>query len=299
MTDVLPARAVRGGRDWTLYLGDCLDIMREMQGRFAHCITDPPYEEEAHTKARRSLKHAAQKRGVDNRGEVRRIDAPLEISFSAMTTQDRALASELIADRVDGWVLAFCQIEAVGLWRHTMDSAGLDWVRGGVWIKPNGTPQFTGDRPGQGFESLALASNAPDVDEDDGDWGSSIAIAHRPGRKKWNGGGRHAVWTFPLEHNAGGGGKAEHPTIKPLALMLALIADFTQPGDTVIDPFAGSGTTGVACLRLGRKFVGIERDEKFFALATERLSAEERGSDVESARAGQTSIFDALGSIDS
>lgn len=273
MTDVLPARAVRGGRDWTLYLGDCLDIMREMQGRFAHCITDPPYEEEAHTKARRSLK--AQKRGVDNRGEVRRIDAPLEISFSAMTTQDRALASELIADRVDGWVLAFCQIEAVGLWRHTMDSAGLDWVRGDVWIKPNGTPQFTGDRPGQGFESLA--------------------IAHKPGRKRWNGGGQHAVWTFPLEHNAGGGGKAEHPTIKPLALMLALIADFTQPGDTILDPYAGSGTTGVACLRLGRKFVGIERDPKYFELAAERLAAEEAGSNVAARRAGQLSILDAVG----
>lgn len=270
----MSAGAVRGGEGWLLYKGDCLDLLPEIS-EVDHCITDPPYEEEAHTKARRSLKDATQKRGAQNVGAVRRIDAPLEIAFSAITQDDRDAVSDLIADRVSGWVVAFCQIEAVGLWRGSLKSAGLDWVRGGVWIKPNGAPQFTGDRPGQGFES--------------------IAIAHKPGRKKWNGGGKHAVWTFPLEHNAGGGGKAEHPTIKPLALMLALIADFTQPGDTILDPYAGSGTTGVACLRLGRKFVGIERDPKYFELAAERLAAEEAGSNVAARRAGQLSILDAVG----
>jgi site-specific DNA-methyltransferase (adenine-specific) len=144
-------------------------------------------------------------------------------------------------------------------------------VRGGIWRKPDGAPQFTGDRPGQGFECLA--------------------IAHPPGRKRWNGGGKHAVWTHCLEHGHGSGLRNEHPTQKPIGLMLDLVADFTDRGDVVLDPFAGSGTTGVACLRLGRRFVGIERDPTFFALACERLRAEVNGSTVQSSRAGQLPLM--------
>ena len=267
-------RRTESGAGWTMHLGDCLEILPTI-GPVAVCVTDPPYEVEAHTKARRSLKDATQKRGAANAGEVRRIDAPLEISFPAITQDERERVSDLLFDVTDRWVVAFCQIEAVAAWRGALVTAGFDWVRGGVWIKPNGAPQFTGDRPGMGFESLA--------------------IAHKPGRKRWNGGGRHAVWTCPLDHNAGGGGKAEHPTMKPLALMLALVADFTDAGDVVLDPFAGSGTTGVACLRLGRSFIGCERDPKFFDLACERLRAEERGISLDAHRSGQASIFDRIG----
>lgn len=75
--------------------------------------------------------------------------------------------------------------------------------------------------------------------------------------------------------------------------MLALVADFTDPGETILDPFAGSGTTGVACLRLGRKFIGIEKDPTYFALACERLRAEEQGSTLQAARAGQMALLGA------
>ena len=73
--------------------------------------------------------------------------------------------------------------------------------------------------------------------------------------------------------------------------MLELVELFTDPGESVLDPFAGSGTTGVACLRLGREFIGIERDPKYFALACERLRAEEAGSTLQAARAGQAALF--------
>jgi site-specific DNA-methyltransferase (adenine-specific) len=73
--------------------------------------------------------------------------------------------------------------------------------------------------------------------------------------------------------------------------MLALVADFTDPEETILDPFAGSGTTGVACLRLGRKFIGIEKDPTYFALACERLRAEEQGSTLQAARAGQMALL--------
>lgn len=62
-----------------------------------------------------------------------------------------------------------------------------------------------------------------------------------------------------------------HPTEKPVPLMADLVSLYTNPGDLVLDPFMGSGTTGVACLKLGRRFVGIERDPKFFDLACERI----------------------------
>jgi site-specific DNA-methyltransferase (adenine-specific) len=55
--------------------------------------------------------------------------------------------------------------------------------------------------------------------------------------------------------------------------MEALVSDFTDPGELVCDPFAGSGTTGVACIRLGRRFIGWERDPKYFAVAVKRLRA--------------------------
>lgn len=170
------------GKGWTMHLGDCLDVMATL-APVDHVITDPPYEAEAHTKARRSLKDATQKRGQANRGEVRRIDAPLTISFAAITEADRTEAARLLSGLTSRWTIAFCQIEAIAAWRVALAAGGQDWIRGGIWRKPDGAPQFTGDRPGQGFESLA--------------------IAHPAGKKRWNGGGKHAVWTHGLEHAHG------------------------------------------------------------------------------------------------
>lgn len=64
---------------------------------------------------------------------------------------------------------------------------------------------------------------------------------------------------------------ALHPTQKPVALCEYLIKTYTNEGETVLDNTMGSGTTGVACVNLGRKFIGIERDEKYFAIATKRI----------------------------
>src|SRR5581483_3247502 len=58
-----------------------------------------------------------------------------------------------------------------------------------------------------------------------------------------------------------------HPTQKPVALMEYLVRTYTRPGDLVLDNTMGSGTTGVACVRAGRRFVGIERDPGYFAVA--------------------------------
>jgi DNA modification methylase len=65
--------------------------------------------------------------------------------------------------------------------------------------------------------------------------------------------------------------KNGHPCPKPIKLMKWLVARATLPTDTVFDPFMGSGTTGVACVKLGRKFIGIEIDEGYFDIACERI----------------------------
>ena len=64
-----------------------------------------------------------------------------------------------------------------------------------------------------------------------------------------------------------------HPTQKPVALMEYLIRTYTHEGDVVLDNCMGSGTTGVACANTGRRFIGIERDDKYFAIASERIEA--------------------------
>ena len=64
-----------------------------------------------------------------------------------------------------------------------------------------------------------------------------------------------------------------HPTQKPVALMEYLIKTYTNEGDMVLDNCMGSGTTGVACKKLNRNFVGIEKDEKYFEVARARITA--------------------------
>lgn len=68
-----------------------------------------------------------------------------------------------------------------------------------------------------------------------------------------------------------------HPTQKPVALMEYLIRTYTKEGETVLDNCMGSGTTGVACVNTGRKFIGIERDDKYFQIATDRIAEAQRG----------------------
>ena len=64
----------------------------------------------------------------------------------------------------------------------------------------------------------------------------------------------------------------EHPSPKPLSLYRWLIINATNEGDTILDPFMGSGTTGVACVELGRNFIGIEIDPKYYKIAEERIA---------------------------
>jgi modification methylase len=96
-------------------------------------------------------------------------------------------------------------------------------------------------------------------------------------------------WTFPLctgpERLKDAGGAKAHPTQKPEALLHRILLASTRPGDTVLDPFFGTGTTGAVAKRLGRGFVGIERDAGYARLARSRIAAVVPAADI--AQAGE------------
>ena len=74
----------------------------------------------------------------------------------------------------------------------------------------------------------------------------------------------------------------KHPTVKPVQLLNYLLDLTTQEGDLVLDPFMGSGTTGVACQELGRRFIGMELHEEYFNIARQRILGEGVSKEVES-----------------
>jgi DNA modification methylase len=78
----------------------------------------------------------------------------------------------------------------------------------------------------------------------------------------------NGIYNFPLCH---GKERLEHPTQKPLGLIKSLILKHSKEGDLVLDTFSGTGTTAVACIETNRKFICVERDEKYYQLSKSRL----------------------------
>ena len=83
-----------------------------------------------------------------------------------------------------------------------------------------------------------------------------------------------------LTHPVNVGRQGEHPTEKPVPLMMELVELYSNAGQTISDPFMGSGTCGVACARMGRGFVGIEQNERWFDLACRRIEEAQRQADL-------------------
>ncbi len=214
----------------TIHIGDCVlhrgdaFLLMPTLGEVDCIITDPPYNAKTHKGAR----------------SAKSLDAS-RIDFESLTGEQFVEFCGNAVSQARRWVVLSCA------WQHAaeLERAGISLLRLGVWHKPNAAPQFSGDRPGVGWEA--------------------VAMLHREGRKHWNGGGHHAVWVCNVIHGA-------HPTEKPLKLVADWVAKFSDPGETVLDPFMGSGTTGVACVMHGRKFIGIEKRPDYFELACRRIA---------------------------
>lgn len=234
----------------TLYHGKAEDILPTLDS-VDHFIADPPYSEHVHGAARSRIM-SANDRGGRYGADLRRN---VDLGFTHLTPELRDFLAAQAARLTRRWVLVFSDVEGSRDWADDLEEHGLDYVRTGAWIKRGSTPQFSGDRPATGHEA--------------------ITIAHPKGRKRWNGGGSHAIWDVPIVLNRARADKSErvHPTQKPLVLMQRLVEQFTDPGEVILDPTAGSGTTGVAAKLLSRRAVLIERDEKHAESAVKRLEA--------------------------
>lgn len=253
----------------TLYRGDCLQVLPLLTSQVDATITDPPYSRHTHEKQRHGAGKATNPPPVvrDGKTVARRaaISRHADLGFEHLSPQTRKLSAAMMAALTRRWLLVFSDMESSGLWRQSLKKSGvLSYVRTGVWVKLASTPQFTGDRPAGGSEAITICHRK---------------LGRGEGRMRWNGGGSHAVWSHPIVQNRSGrrggvqrGGEGRwHTTQKPLALMQQLVQLFTEPGEVVLDPFAGSGTTLLACKNLGRRAIGIEADEESCAKVVERL----------------------------
>lgn len=219
--------------DCTLYLGDCRELL-PLLPLVDHVISDPPYEDELH----------------GSFGSITRNDGQSmikDLGFVGINAS-RAELSRLCVERCAGWAVLFCIPEGVRAWRDDLQAAGAKWDTPLAWVKPDASPRFNGQGAARGFEN-------------------AVTVWCGTGYRKWNGGGRRGVFT----HCVNTARQGEHPTEKPVPLMRELVSLYSDAGQTILDPFMGSGTTGVACTMLGRKFIGIEMDPRWFDLSCRRI----------------------------
>jgi site-specific DNA-methyltransferase (adenine-specific) len=223
-----------------------LDFRELSSQTIADCmITDPPYSPHTHRSAvSQSAKGGARKR---------------DLGFTHITEELRR-ATCALANRIPRWSVIFSDLESITLWKDCLEEAGATYIRTVPWVRWS-MPQLSGDRPPQGAEAIILA------------YGNSS------GAKSWNGPGN----LTHLEHTCLRG-EGKHKTEKPLDLMLDLVNWFSNPGETVIDPFAGSGTTGLACRILGRHFIGSEIDSEWATKAKHRIEFPDQLSKRDSER---------------
>lgn len=235
----------------TLYLGDCFDVMPALFERGESvdvAITDPPYSDHTHSKQWIGSALTAD-------AKPRVSTAHKELGFDPITPTEMLNLCVTFSAWVNRWSLIFCDIESIADWRGAVEaSPELQYVRACIWDKVDSAPQFTGDRPAASAEA--------------------IICAHMPGRKRWNGGGARNVFRHAVNGTAKGA--KPHPSTKPLSLMRELVYLFTEPEEVILDPFAGSGSTLIAAKSLGRRAIGLEREERWCEVAAQRLEREAR-----------------------
>jgi len=244
----------------TILAGDCAEAMNALPEASVDLVfADPPYN--------------LQLKGELHRPDNSRVDAVDDEwdRFAGFEAYDRFTRAWLAAARrvlkPDGalWVIgSYHNIFRVGA---AVQDLGFWILNDVVWRKSNPMPNFRGKRLTNAHETLIWAGKSE---------ASRYTFNYEALKALNEGIQMRSDWTLPIctghERLKDAGGDKAHPTQKPEALLHRVLVGTTNPGDVVLDPFFGTGTTGAVAKMLGRDFIGIERDAGYRRVAEERLA---------------------------
>jgi len=233
-----------------LILGDCLEVLPTL-GKVDAVVTSPPYNQMSSIGAKPS--------GLwgDSSGGLGFVNAWLESGYADDMDEDayQAWQNDLFARIGD-----VCNPTASLFYNHQLRWRDGECSHPIQWFRPSGwrlRSEIIWDRCGGMMFNARMFVR---VDE-------RILWFARSDNHKWNqtSVGLGTIWKIPRAQNK------EHPVAFPTELPFRCIESATDPGDLVLDPFAGSASTGVAAINLGRRFIGIEREPKYFDIACRRI----------------------------
>ena len=244
----------------TILAGDCIEIMNSLPEASVDLIfADPPYN--------------LQLKGDLHRPDNSQVDAVDDAwdqfsSFAAYDsfTQDWLKAARrLLKPNGAIWVIgSYHNIFRVGA---ALQDAGYWILNDVVWRKANPMPNFRGKRFTNAHETMIWASREE---------GGKYTFNYEALKSLNEGVQMRSDWVLPIctghERLKNEAGDKAHPTQKPESLLHRILVGSTNPGDVILDPFFGTGTTGAVAKMLGRDYIGIEREEAYRAVAEKRLN---------------------------
>ena len=245
----------------TVIEGDCVAAMQAMPERSVDMVfADPPYN--------------LQLGGDLFRPEGGRVDAVDNDwdKFASLEVYDRftrawlAEARRVLKDDGTLWVIgSYHNIFRVGA---ALQDAGYWILNDIVWRKTNPMPNFKGTRFTNAHETLIWCARSENA---------RYTFNYQPMKALNDELQMRSDWSFPIcagaERLKDESGHKAHPTQKPEALLYRVLLACTRPGDIVLDPFFGTGTTGAVARRLKRRWIGIEREPAYVAVARERIAS--------------------------
>jgi modification methylase len=240
--------------------GDCIAAMRALPAKSVDMIfADPPYN--------------LQLGGDLSRPDGSHVDAVTDEwdKFDSLSAYDKftrewlAEAKRILKDNGAIWVIgSYHNIYKVGA---AIQDLGYWILNDVVWRKTNPMPNFKGTRFTNAHETLIWASMGEK---------SKYTFNYRSMKTLNDELQMRSDWEFPTcggQERLKKDGVKVHPTQKPEALIYRILLACTKPGDVVLDPFFGTGTTGAVAKRLGRHWIGVERESDYIAAAEERIAA--------------------------
>jgi len=245
----------------TIIEGDTIEVMQGLPDASVDLVfADPPYNLQLRTELHRP----------DN-SRVDAVDDPWD-RFASVAVYDEFTRAWLAAARrvlkPDGaiWVIgSYHNIFRVGA---ALQDAGFWLLNDVVWRKSNPMPNFRGKRLTNAHETLIWAARSDRA---------RYTFNYEATKALNEGVQMRSDWVIPLctgaERLRTATGEKAHPTQKPEALLHRVLVTSTRPGDIVLDPFFGTGTTGAVAKRLGRHWIGIDNEPRYCAAARARIDA--------------------------